>query len=446
MALNPKNREAEEAGASKTLPRLRRSGCAATSYFESPLSSIISRSSVLNRSATTRPLDQNPQAEPGKLHSMLDNLRDRSPKGKKVSSIDIADVKATAFDNPRRPPSPQRADFSPPVVRSKILSSTLPASHKVTGESPPVSSGQPLSDSGYEEFKALHSKLMNPEARNPRSLKTSRQLSSSLTTLSTDDSEKKCHPSKRYSAMLTYEGNKGTLSGGSSPSRSPVQSRWHPKQFSSLDPTSKSSMSFEPQGSISEPEESETLKSNSIDRGRQNLFLQNYLSGCQKDNKKTSFSDRENVMNTKSAHKIESVEKSDNSSAPNKIISISDAIKSKDRLSSSSKDDSDEEILKAKCARKNFQYQNIMPQPKVIGDGYKTGRISPIKSESVAETDFTTDLAMKDEADNFRSRSFTEPRSKNKSAFASQCRKISSSSDTVPPLTPKKPQLSRAKY
>ncbi|GBN89087.1 hypothetical protein AVEN_116265-1 [Araneus ventricosus] len=442
MSLNPKNGEPEEPASSKTLPRLRRSGCAATSYFESPLSSIISRSSVLNRSAArATSSDQNAPAETDRYYGILDNLRERSSKGdgRKVSSVDIADVKTTTFDSPRQVTNPQRIDISPPVVRSKILSSTLPSSHKVPGDGPTTS---PMSDSGYEEFKALHSKLMKPEGKNTRSLKNSRQLSSSLTTLSTDSSDKKSQPSKRYSAMLTYDGSKGTLSGGSSPSRSPVQSRWNRKQFSSPDPTLRASLAFDFSRADSEPEETELSKS-LADRGRQGVFLQNYLQGCQKENKKNLVFDKEKPRFISGSYKTNDNAKQDSADVSKAILN-SDATKSKNLYSSSPKEDSDGEIWWTRKSEKELQFRKPETQSSRHSfDNYRLGRLSPTISENKGDPAPGIDFIQEDESDRFRSRSFTEP-SKNKSAYESQYKTDSSSNDFFAPTrTNQKEQITK---
>ncbi|KAG8194804.1 hypothetical protein JTE90_017245 [Oedothorax gibbosus] len=346
-------------------PRLRKSGCSATGYFESPLSSIISKSSVLKR-------DRNLDSDNSRLHSRLDNLRERSPKGRTSSHFDIADVKATTFDSLRKTSIPAKSNVSPPpVLRSKMLSTTLPPSYRVSDKPParqfmssfgqaqlepstrdisltslgrrtsfefgdggihvnltqsapveikpadtsvskerrsnsgrvietptkvstekslfgstrqlnfgehltadrfpsqPKSPTSPLSDSGFEEFKALHSRMVRPEGR--QVFKASRQLSTSLTTL--DDTlssgqTRKSEPSKRYSAILSYGPSKVLSSGGSSPSRSPTMNRQKfdlkPSNFDDFD-----------------------SKEVQADKETQNVFLQKYLTKVQKDNNKS---------------------------------------------------------------------------------------------------------------------------------------------------------------
>ncbi|GFQ98987.1 uncharacterized protein TNCT_495751 [Trichonephila clavata] len=457
MAHNPKDGREP----SKTLPRLRRSGCAATSYFESPLSSIISKSSVLNRSgARSTSNEQNLPTEPDRFYSLLDGLREKSSKGdgKKVSSIDIASVKATTFDTPRIAAGSQRGDVSPPVLTSKVLSSTLPSAHKISMER---TIGKTLSDSGYEEFKALHSKLMNPEGKFSRALKNSRPLSSSLSTLSTDACDKKSQPSKRHSAMLTYEGSKGLTSGGSSPSRSPVQSRWQLKQYSSPDPTNKSAKAFYVSGANSEPEESNSPKS-PVDRSKQNVFQQNYIIGCQKskvldvekpttirhtqeDFSKSDYKDISKGSVLSEASKIKNISPSLNSDdlwslTTKSDTSFSDGAKAKNILSTSPKDKKDEDIFMQRNTKSHYQLENISTLSNKESNGFKMHPLMPTKLESVNSSVTVPvtplDLRKKEcETDNFRSRCFTDT-AKNRNIWDSNDKKNSSTSDPVSPVSP----------
>ncbi|GFV20417.1 uncharacterized protein TNCV_4141781 [Trichonephila clavipes] len=460
MAHNPKD------GQEPSLPRLRRSGCAATSYFESPLSSIISKSSVLNRSgARSTSNEQNLPTEPDRFYSLLDGLREKSSKGdgKKVPSIDIASVKTTTFDTPRIATGSQRGDVSPPVLTSKVLSSTLPSSHKVSMEG---SVGKTLSDSGYEEFKALHSKLMNPEGKISRTLKNSRPLSSSLSTLSTDACDKRSQPSKRHSAMLTYEGSKGLTSGGSSPSRSPVQSRWQLKQYSSPYPTSKSSKTFDLSGTNSEPEESNSPKS-PFDNIKQNVFHQNYIVGYQKsnvrdvekpttirgtyaqeDSAKSDYKDisKGSVLSEASKIKNKNISPSLNnddlwSLNTKNDTSFSDVAKEENIMSTSPKDKK-EDIFRHRNVKSHFQFENITTLSNKESNGFKMHPLMPPKLESanssVAVPVTPLDLRKKErETDNFRSRCLTDP-AKNRTIWDSNDKKNSSTSDLVSPVSPTK--------
>lgn len=361
MDTNPKDPDPDESSG-REQPRFRKSGCGATSYFESPFSSIISKSSVLNRGRGPKVPDSNPEAD--KLYSRLDNLRERSPKGR-PTNFDIADVRTTAFDSHRKTSNPAKSNVSPPVLRSKMLSTTLPSSYRVsdrplsqllpspvgqtqqesseksTSESPhhtfglktasynpqmdangqllseklpkspsvekaslfdslnsrplqsgsggqlipdrsptqPRSSSSPLSDSGFEEFKALHSRMVKPEGR--YAFKASRQLSTSLTTLDSEPSSsgtvRKSEPSKRHSAILSYGTPRTVTSGGSSPSRSPTVSR------------GKFDLSSSPYVDDFD------VKQCATDKGHQNVFLQKYLTNANRKFSETEKS-RKNTL------------------------------------------------------------------------------------------------------------------------------------------------------
>lgn len=162
----------------ENISRLRRTGCAATSFFESPFDVFSNRYSLdLGRKKPET-------ATLGRQSSSKYIAEDKKPKNSKFK---IADVRKTNFDIPGSLSAKKtHSDF--PGLASKIFLPTLSSSCKVTDKSL-VDAGNASDNEkrspeyGYEEFKALHSKMTNFENR-PKP-KISKKLSSSLDQLST---------------------------------------------------------------------------------------------------------------------------------------------------------------------------------------------------------------------------------------------------------------------
>ncbi|XP_042896861.1 uncharacterized protein [Parasteatoda tepidariorum] len=284
-----------------TLPRFRRSGCAATSFFESPLSSIISKSSTLgragNRSSST---GEQKETAAEKLYPRFDSLLERNSKrdGRKLPSQDIPDVRATAFDHHRQSPSPQRRNVSPPILKSRLINSNLPSGNlNLLHTSTSIEQKEkPASDGGYQEFKALHSRI-----REGRSLKNVKQLSSSLSTLNTSlpTNDFRSAPSKRFSTLLSSDTSIKDKTRENNPS--PLSNREYGNFFKKEDPKPVISESAKNQNDSHRLHNSGKPEIG-CDRSKQNKYLQKYLN-CSSGKKGSSSLEREkmeqNVLNNR---------------------------------------------------------------------------------------------------------------------------------------------------
>lgn len=189
-----------ESKSSGSIPRLRRTGCAATSFFETPFSTFANRYSLdLTKSKSP---EQTPGTEKRRLKSNDTNIEEKKPK---VPPFKIADVRKTNFDIPG---SSKRGLPDASSATAKIflptLSTSCTAKEKNVSDMPRVAVKSEKNGTGYDEFKALHSKLTKSENRDKP--KISKKLSSSLNQLNTSNassnSRDKFEPSKRISALV----------------------------------------------------------------------------------------------------------------------------------------------------------------------------------------------------------------------------------------------------
>lgn len=282
----------------KCFPRFRRTGCAATSFFELPPDVISKRFSTdanRSKSSVRTPSSGNEQL----------NLRSRSTdsniekKPKTVPSFKIADVRKTNFDLPGQLSSKKSiSDYSSST--SKVILPTLPTVRMVIDKDQSSQlNALDIKEKNEDEFKSLNSIGTNSEkASAPR---ISSHLSSSLsrlnTSLPTSKSDGKVQANKRYSLFHKDNFNK-SMPEIDSPLM--ISDDKDNKTHDNKDVAAKMSSQISKNQTAKECD----VPGNAIEKSKQNIFIQNYLSRCMDTQRKRGKETNIQTINTHPAKKM----------------------------------------------------------------------------------------------------------------------------------------------